>query len=549
VTIAWSRRAADELWSGVVTPLTFSLLAEQMALHMAQKRLRQAGLTEVSQQPVFKLIRGHVYVNASLIHDVMQEVPSVLLSDGVLALLPRELQEDLRHRRRSFLDPRTISTVVRLTWNERGWLPWSRADLFRTEAARVEAEFARFEVSPEASPAQIAAQLKVVRGRLGEFLDVVSWAMIYAYVFFHLAVHLAHEWLLDEEPLSLLMAGIPGIRTFEVHQALSAVAAEVRADPELARRVREETSAEVIAACGRGELGSVGSGILEICRQHGHRLVARDLAFPTWGEKPEVLVDMVRRLASTGPAKEPADPAQALAHARSKIAVGLGGAVRWQLFETGLGWCKEYYAVRENMRYHADYFLAAFRRLALAAATTLVKRGALVDVDDVFYLTGDELEAALAEQAAEPSYGALAADRRREYEGFREEAPPEVVWGDRDTALGATEPSSTGTRATPASPGVIEGAACVVRSVDDLDQVEPGNIIVATATDPTWTSYLSLAAGLVLEVGGLLSHGAIIAREMGIPAVVDLAGATREFRSGERLRVDGTVGSVERLVG
>ena len=101
--------------------------------------------------------------------------------------------------------------------------------------------------------------------------------------------------------------------------------------------------------------------------------------------------------------------------------------------------------------------------------------------------------------------------------------------------------------ATAASPGAIDGIARVVLSVDELDAIEPGEIIVATATDPTWTSYLSLASGLILEVGGLLSHGAIIAREIGIPAVVDLSDATKRIRSGDRLRVDGSTGVVQRI--
>ena len=189
-TIVWSRRAADELWSGVVTPLTFSVLAEQMAEHMAQRRLRRAGLLEASQQPVFRLIHGHVYVNATLIHDVMREVPSVLLSEGVLALLPEPLRADLGERLRAIYDPRTIATALRLAWNERGWTPWSRVELFREEAARVASELAGFEVQSGATPQEIAASFRAIRDRLGEYLDVVSWAMIYAYLFFHLAAHL-----------------------------------------------------------------------------------------------------------------------------------------------------------------------------------------------------------------------------------------------------------------------------------------------------------------------------------------------------------------------
>lgn len=547
-TIAWSRRAADELWSGVVTPLTFSLLAETMATHMAHRRLEQAGLTQASAQPVFRLFRGHVYVNASLVRDVMAEVPSALLSDGVLALLPEPYRADLRARPRALYDPRTLATIARLTWNEESWTPWSRAHLFRVEAERVASELEGFASRPGATPEEIATAMEAVRARLGAFLEVVSWAMIYAYVFFHLLSHLCEEWLPEGISLSALVAGVPGIRTFEVHRELEALARTARESPEL-MALLGRSSEVVVRAVERGELGEFGREIAELRRRHGHRLAARDLSYPTWSERPELLVDMVRRLAAAAPATARTDVESVRADVRERLETGPLGGIRWRLFELGLHWCQEYYAVRENMRYHADYFLAAFRSLALAGARALRERGVLAREGDVFYLTRDELLDALRDEPL-PDLSERAAGRRREYEGFGAAVPPEVIWGDEDgggDAAPGPEARSGRFEATPASPGTVEGLARIVRSVDELESVESGDVIVATATDPTWTSYLSLAAGLVLEVGGLLSHGAIIARELGIPAVVDLAGGTRVLRTGDRIRVDGGRGVVERL--
>ncbi len=549
-TIAWSRRAADELWSGVVTPLTFSLLAETMATHMAHRRLEQAGLTQASAQPVFRLYRGHVYVNASLVRDVMAEVPSVLLSDGVLALLPEPYRADLRTRPRALYDPRTLATIARLTWNEESWTPWSRANLFRAEAERVASELEGFAPRPGATAEEIATGLETVRARLGTFLEVVSWAMIYAYVFFHLLSHVCEEWVPEGISLSALVAGVPGIRTFEVHRELEALARTARESPELVARLAR-SSEEIARAVDRGELGEFGRELAELRRRHGHRLAARDLSYPTWGERPELVVDMVRRLAAATPATARADVESVLSSVRERLETGPLGGIRWRLFELGLHWCQEYYAVRENMRYHADYFLAAFRSLALAAARVLRDRGALEREGDVFYLTREELLDALRGESP-PDLSERAAGRRREYDGFGAAVPPEVIWGDEDGGADRVpdaDPESGPGRfeATPASPGTVEGVARIVRSVEELESVESGDVVVATATDPTWTSYLSLAAGLVLEVGGLLSHGAIIARELGIPAVVDLAGGTTVLHTGDRIRVDGGRGIVERL--
>lgn len=116
--------------------------------------------------------------------------------------------------------------------------------------------------------------------------------------------------------------------------------------------------------------------------------------------------------------------------------------------------------------------------------------------------------------------------------------------GEAPTAgVGATEGELTG---TPVSSGVVEGVARVVRD-PGVESLAPGEILVAPATDPGWTPLFLNAAGLVMEVGGRMTHGALVAREYGIPAVAAVAGATTEIRSGERIRIDGSHGTIEFL--
>jgi pyruvate,water dikinase len=100
-----------------------------------------------------------------------------------------------------------------------------------------------------------------------------------------------------------------------------------------------------------------------------------------------------------------------------------------------------------------------------------------------------------------------------------------------------------------ASRGVVTGVARVILSPSDAGRLQPGEILVTRATDPGWTPAFSVIGGAVLEMGGLLSHGAIVAREYGLPAVVNVAGATRELRDGDRVEVDGTNGRVRRVGG
>lgn len=548
----WSRRIADELWSGVVTPLTFSLLAEQMAEHMARRRLESAGLTELASRPVFRLVRGHVYVNASLVAEVMGEIPAMLVSEGLLELLPEELRDDVRGKGRSLLSTRTASIILYLTWQERAWMPWSRADLFRDAASRVAPDLERLVPGPDASGEALAAAIVQVQERLGAYLEVVSWGMIYAYVFFHLASQLLERWLPADAATTTTMAdltlGLDDVVTFAIHEELVRCAALARDDHALRDAMARDPGGVAARACA-GELGVFGGRLRDLVARHGHRLVGRDLSYPSWRERPEVVVEMVRKLLEAGPLEPAGRRAERrdrlLERVATQLASGLGGTARRLAFERCLAWCREYYALRENMRYHADLFLAALRALALRASDRLVAAGMLGARDDVFYLEGDELAGALRGLLPPAEVAARAATRRAAYERDAGAAVPETLHGDAALDEPVPEPAPRHSLSgLGVSPGRAVGRARVVHSVEDLQALRAGEVIIAASTDPSWTSLLALGSALVLEMGGLLSHGAIVARELGIPAVVNVAQATRLLATGDEVEVDGRAGTV-----
>jgi phosphohistidine swiveling domain-containing protein len=552
----WSRRIADELWSGVVTPLTFTMLADVMAEHMVRRRLDNAGLHHLGSEPVFRLSRGHVYVNASLVAAVMREVPAVVLSDGLLELLPAELRHDVRASGRSVLSPGLATVVVNLALHERGWMPWSRAAVFRDAARRITPQLSAVSLAPDAPRAVIAATIVAVRSRLAEFLEAVSWGMIYAYVFFHLTSELLVRWAPDHAASNAaLTMGLDGIWTFTIHDELVACAALARSDEGLRASIAGDPAA-VAARCLRGQLGAFGARVVALIERHGHRLVGRDLSYPTWRERPAVVVETVQKLLEVS-ARESfeqrrAHHAEALQRASERVGAGFGGTLRRLAFERSFAWCEEYYVLRENMRYHADLFLAALRSLARVAASRLVATGELRDADDVFYLEAGELEdALLGRTGSAATLAGRAAARRLDYESFRGGSVPDSISGDERDRHVATHADGAGDVAgvrevcgLGVSPGRTAGPARVVQTVEDLRSLRAGEVIVASSTDPSWTSLLAVGGALVLEMGGLLSHGAIVARELGIPAVVNVAHATRIFATGDQVVVDGRAGTV-----
>jgi pyruvate,water dikinase len=175
----------------------------------------------------------------------------------------------------------------------------------------------------------------------------------------------------------------------------------------------------------------------------------------------------------------------------------------------------------------------------------LVIDGVLDQADDVFYLTVDELTGALPADAM-----TIVSERRAqraEYQGlilpsdWRGVPRPERSEGDPARSLGSVTVSGVGVSA-----GVVEGCARVVLD-PDFDEVEPDEILVAPTTDPSWASIMFISAALVVDIGGALSHAAVVARELGIPCVVNTRDGTRRIQTGDRLRIDGRAGTVEVL--
>jgi pyruvate,water dikinase len=185
-----------------------------------------------------------------------------------------------------------------------------------------------------------------------------------------------------------------------------------------------------------------------------------------------------------------------------------------------------------------DVVRASARRLGAC----LADEGILEDPTDIFYLTADEVCAGRWEGAGERIE--FRRQRRREYEGL----DMSVTWQGMPTPapVRSREASDEVLQGVGASPGVVEGRARVISTPGDA-LIEPGEILVAHTTDPSWASILFLSSGLVCDIGGLLSHAAVVARELGIPCVADTKVATKVLRTGDLCRVDGSAGRVEVL--
>jgi pyruvate,water dikinase len=191
------------------------------------------------------------------------------------------------------------------------------------------------------------------------------------------------------------------------------------------------------------------------------------------------------------------------------------------------------------------HFVACARHVAKSVGRTLAASDTLQSRDDIFFLMLDEIKA-VASGAAKDWKG-LVETRRREWESNATQSVPDTVIGSTQRVVDEDGRSDGSLRGLPISAGYAEGSVCLVLSPDDLKKVKRGDILVASVIDPGMAPLMGLAAGLVVEMGGTLSHGAIIAREYGLPAIANVHGVTHLLTDGERVAVDATAGEIKRL--
>jgi rifampicin phosphotransferase len=198
------------------------------------------------------------------------------------------------------------------------------------------------------------------------------------------------------------------------------------------------------------------------------------------------------------------------------------------------------------------------RRLALELGRRLAESGSLFAAEDLFFLETPEIGTAISareEGGGKPELAHLARERRELREARKRLHPPAAVPPDHKMRLGSLDmsafetqrrnvPGGTTLRGFAVSPGRVSAPASVIRSPADFSRMEPGTILVCPTTTPAWTPLFSQARGLVTDVGGVLAHGSIVAREFGIPAVLGTGEASKRIRHDQRITVDGNRGLV-----
>lgn len=422
----------------------------------------------------------------------------------------------------------------------------------REQLAQARAELHRLAAVPaHATPAE---RLAAVEKLLGSLMGVVMPRLMPLFLGGYLSLQLARRLLgglATATEIDEVLRSLPHNPTTEMDLELWGLVVRLRKDAASAAALHERTQAELAAAYRAGTLPKeLQEGLGAFLDRYGYRGVAEiDLGQPRWRDAPEHILGSLRNYLDLGDAGQAPDAQFKRGEAAAAAAVddltaraAAKGRLRGRAVRFFLDRTRALAGLREAPKALLVEALAAARAQLLRVGGELVARGRLAAADDILFLSLAEAGRAL--DGAD--LGALAEARRQEHgrERLRRRVP-RVLLSDGTAPEGAPSaaPGRGGLSGTPASAGTVTGIARVV--MDPIGaRVVPGEILVAPSTDPGWTPLFLTAAGLVMEMGGAMSHGAVVAREYGIPAVVGVADATLRIRPGQRLTLDGAAGTI-----
>lgn len=531
--VLWTRRFVGERFPDPLTPLSWSLIEPLLDHFIAYPGVQRRYL---GGGPALRLVHSRVYLNASVFPHLAFKLPGMPAPRFMLELLPPDEAAAFRRRFAVMPDVAVYRAILRTTLAEErqkrfAWNPLTNADVwqdFEAELVGALPAISRAPVSPSDALRLVDDAVELVR----RYIGIHICSLLFANLFDQLVEGMLGLWL--PERAKALQEAIattpPGNRTLEVNVALW----------ELSR----QASAEDLLALSAGQpRGAFGEALSDFLDAYGQRSAASWDVFATrWREEPERLVPLLK---TSGEVEE--DPRERAAEQQSRFeearteALGALSGLRRSLLERGIGLLRRYLLLRENQRFRFEQLQDALHGTLLWLGGHLAEAGVLDAADEVRFLTWAEVRGLTTGELDDADVRGWVQRRRAALEEDRGAPAPAFLRGDEALPVSASAARLEGHGI---SPGRARGRVRRVRTLRDGDRLQPGEILVAPAVDPAWTPLFLTAGGAILELGSRLSHGAVVAREYGVPAVVNVDDALLHLQDGMEVTVDGTRGLV-----
>lgn len=560
----WTRGYSDDYWNDDVTPLFFDLLGDQLTYIVNDELNDIMGYKNMPSE-LLKLYKAHAYFNIEVLKKKVQnEIPPFLRSDDLLNYFPEgsgPYGKETMKRMPFNLKSRLLAEIRVMLYDGNGsmtktssvYADWTD-NVFVPYCQELDSDFERLQKA--ASAKELLAHADELDRVMMSHFRLVRYGIPVHNIGMNLITHYLLKRFLGEKAAGTLFPVLVSEldhKTNETNKRLNELASLARGDSELAELI-SGTPSDVLYDHIR-TVDSASSHVFveaydRFIDDFGDRGFTREPYYPRWRESSQYVFDIIKALVS--------GQHSTVSRTRKKIKIGRGqaerlvkrelqkqafGSFKWLLFSAILSFARTYTVFRENQRFNLDRWITRNRRLFLNLGERLENQGYLDKSIDIFFLHRHEIRRIVggATSISKPETRELARERHNEFKRYENITPPKFLEGSRE--FNDPLPASTGRLiGTPASQGIVTGTIRVLNSVADIPEVRPGEILVVPRTDPGWTPVFSRIGGLITETGGILSHGAVVSREYGIPAITNVRKACQLLETGQTVTLNGSEG-------
>jgi phosphohistidine swiveling domain-containing protein len=514
-----------------VSPLYYS----EMSPFFADMFVRIAALHGAPplRQKVFSYFRGFTYTDAEF-SSTADPPGNIKIESPFGPAWKSNLRIALRH-------PFSLAFWTNIDYYDRMWNRrwWPAVEAQRPDMAT-------------ADPAAIRDFIEFIEVQRRERSVVAGLAVGYAPNFLGLLAWLLQRWVpaAPADTLGILTSGLPDSLTHDENVALWKLAQSAASLPHV-RAALLSGAFDTLAAQEGGAQFLTETDAFR--KRHAHRGCSdRDIFQPRWGDDRQLLLNQLAMVLNLG---SQADPREAHARAESKrlarerdifAALGRGplAFLRRRVLRSVLRTTQRYVMHRDNQRHTFEPYFLELRRAYQAIGDRLVTRGLLARRDDVFFLGKHEVYAYIDGTLPGARLSSRARWRREWWNKVTREEPPTHLLGYRPWDPGTPEAGEADLVGAPGAPGTATGPVRLISSLQELNRIRAGDIVVTYAIDPAWTPVFGIIAGVISVEGGMLAHAAVLGREYGLPVVLGVREATVRLKEGDIVRIDGTAGTV-----
>ena len=516
----WTRVFGDDYSSGVMSPLFFSWLRELI------------GPEKV------KYYKGYLYVSTSFMRELLQpeNYPRYSRTYIMKHYFPDFMQDEIDNLPYKWYRKLLFTLVIALR----------HTNLLQSRTAKTYRKFKNKyknylnEFDKQFSNANSVEKLIQMDKELDNHF-MIHWLLafgggIHCIINTSILKGLIEKWF-DDKTLYDRLFLTSSNKTSETNLALYRLAEEVRKDKNLSAIF---TKSPDIIQKNIPKHSSFNKNYTIFIQNFGHRSFYRDFAYPRWKDDPSLIIENIKKIALSLKNYDKEKKENRSKQQKAKEELMNVSFWRKQLLKRRLHYAKTYIRFREDQRFNLDLHLSRKRSLYLKIGEILTKKGILSEYEDIFYIDITNIDKLSLGDL--PDIKEKVEQAKIKLELYKMDIPATFFRGDNefDKKLSIKKFFE----GTAASAGKARGVARIIKTIEDINILKENDILVTRFTDPGWTPCFHMISGLVTEIGGLVSHGAIVAREYGIPAVTGVNKACENIMSGDIITVDGNEGRV-----